>query len=380
MDTAINKFNKNTFTLKYHDKEMEVNYLESIFNIKQMQMLVIMGLTFFIYVLYIVLDFLILNEQERSFAVTFHITMLILWVYLIPSIYYNIFRKLAMFILYLMPIYAVLGTLLFSYYYNAVYVVEIYVILFWAFVTIGYMFWTSVIVASIMVMSSTVILNTYDIIERDVYLSHMFLMAVAWMLGLSASYIIELYSRNNYENKLEILHMKDELKELSQRDYLTNLYNRRYFNEFSKKFLDNVKKESEEAGVIMLDIDFFKNINDTHGHAIGDKVIKLLASLLKDNTRDSDIVFRLGGEEFAILLPSTEKGKVSSIAEKLRVLIENKEFRIDSDISIRFTVSLGVSCVNFEQDHHISESLNRADEVLYQAKEEGRNRVVIECD
>ncbi|PHS31987.1 MAG: hypothetical protein COA92_07360 [Sulfurovum sp.] len=380
MNFEINQFYKSIFTLKYDDKKMEVGYLESIFNAKQLQMLFIMGLTFFIYLLYIILDFLILNEQERSLAVPFHITMLILWVYLISSIYYNFFRKFAMFILYLMPIYAVLGTLVFSYYYNPVYVVEIYVILFWTFVTIGYMFLTSVIVASIMAMSSAVILYAYNIIEHEAYILHMFLMVVAWMLGLSASYLIELYSRDNYEKKLAILHMQDELKELSHRDYLTNLYNRRYFNEFSKKFLNNVKQESEQMSVIMLDIDFFKNINDTYGHAIGDEIIKLLASLLKDNTRESDIVFRLGGEEFAILLPSTGKEKISNIAEKLRVVIENKEFRITKDKSIRLTVSLGVACVNFEKDHNMSESLNRADKVLYQAKAEGRNRVVIDCD
>ena len=380
MERKIDKFYKNKFTLIYHNKELEKGYLASIFNAKKIQMLFIMGLTFFIYILYILLDFSILSEQERTLAVPFHLTMLLLWIYLIPSIYYNIFRRFAIFILYLMPIYAVLGTLLFAYYYNPVYVIEIYVILFWTFVTIGYMFLTSVIIASIMLMSSTIILYAYNIIELEIYLVHLFLSVVAWMLGLSASYLIELYSRKNYENKIEILQMQEELKELSHRDYLTNLYNRRYFNAFSEKFLNCVEQECDQVNIIMLDIDNFKKINDTYGHSIGDEVIKLLASLLQDSTRENDIVFRLGGEEFAILLPSTGEDKASKIATELRIIIENNDFKIARDKYIRLTVSLGISCVNFEKDSDILASLDRADQALYQAKSEGRNRVVIHSD
>ena len=174
--------------------------------------------------------------------------------------------------------------------------------------------------------------------------------------------------------------MQEELKELSHRDYLTNLYNRRYFNAFSKKFLNKSKQEYEPMSIIMLDIDYFKNINDTYGHAVGDEVIKLLASLLKDNTRENDTVFRLGGEEFAILLPSIGKMKASEIAEELRMIIENKNFIIADEKDIQFTVSLGIACINFEKDTDILESLDRADKALYQAKIEGRNKSIVHCD
>lgn len=345
-----------------------------------MQMLFIMGLTFIIYIFYIVFDFFLLSELERTFAVPFHLSILILWVYLITSFYYNIFRNFSMFILYFMPIYAVMGTLIFAYYYNPVYIIEIYVILFWSFVAIGYMFLASVIVSSIMAMSSAVILYAYNIITFEAYMLHMFTMMVAWVLGLSASYMIELYSRNNYENKIEILQMQDELKELSHRDYLTNLYNRRYFNELAQDFMKIAKRDHRQIGVIMLDIDRFKNINDTYGHTMGDEVIKLLASLLNKHTREHDIVSRFGGEEFAVLLPFTAKEEVSIIAEKLRTIAENQDIKIASDKYIKFTISLGVDCVNFETDHDISGTLDRADKALYKAKRNGRNRVVINCD
>lgn len=359
----------------YQNKEVELDYLDSIFDIKKMQMLFIMCLTFFIYIVYIGLDFFLLNEQERTFAVPFHISMLLLWIYLIPSVYYNIFRKFAIFILYLMPIYAVLGTLIFAYYHNPVYIIEIYVILFWSFVTIGYMFLASVIISSIMAMSSAITLYAFNIIPFEAYILHIVIMMVAWILGLSASYLIELYSRNNYENEIAILQMQDELKELSHRDYLTNLYNRRYFNELAQNFMKIAKKDDEHISVITLDIDKFKSINDTYGHTMGDEVIKQLASLLKKYTRGSDIVSRFGGEEFAVLLPYTDKEEVTIIAEELRVIVENKDIKIANDKYINFTVSLGVDCVDFENDHDISEALDRADKALYRAKKKGRNRV-----
>jgi len=378
LDIKINKFYKNIFTLKYQIKEVEADYLESIFDVKKIQMLFIMGLTFIIYILYIAFDFFLLTEQERTFAVPFHVSILILWVYLISSVHYNIFRKFTMFILYLMPIYAVIGTMVFAYYYNPVYIIEIYVILFWSFVAIGYMFLSSVIISSIMAISSALI--AYYVIDFEAYMLHVFTMMVAWVLGLSASYMIELFSRNNYENKIEILQMQDELKELSHRDYLTNLYNRRYFNELAQDFIKTAKRDHGQVGVIMLDIDRFKNINDTYGHTMGDKVIQLLASLLNKHTRKNDIVSRFGGEEFAVLLPFTDKDEVAKIAEKLRIIVENADVELASDKYIKFTISLGVDCVNFENDHDISESLDRVDKALYRAKEKGRNRVVINCD
>lgn len=377
MKIKTDTYYKNKFTLKYYNKRLESDYLDSIFDFKKMQMLFIMGLTFFIYVLYIGFDFFLLNEQERTFAVPFHISMILLWIYLIPSIYYNIFRKFAIFILYLMPIYAVLGTLVFAYYHNPVYIIEIYVILFWSFVSIGYMFLASVIISSIMATSSAVILYAFNVIVFEAYILHIFTMTVAWVLGLSASYLIELYSRNNYENEIEILQMQDELKELSHRDYLTNLYNRRYFNELAQNFMKTAKRDNTYIAVIMLDIDKFKNINDTYGHIMGDEVIKQLASLLKKHMRESDIVSRFGGEEFAVLLPHTNKEEVAIIAEELRVIVENQDIKIANDKYINFTVSLGVACVDLENDHDISEALDRADKALYRAKEKGRNRVMI---
>ena len=375
MISKTNEFSRSRLTLKYINKDNEIDYLDSIFEFKKMQMLFIMGLTLVIYALYTAFDFFLLNEVERAFAVPFHISMIALWMYLIPSIYYNKFRKLAIFILHLMPIYAVLGTLLFAYYHNSVYIIDIYIIIFWSSVAIGYMFLESIIITTIMAMSSAVVLGVFNVIEFQEYMLHLLMMITAWMIGLCAGYIIELFSRKNYEKKVEILQIKDKLKEQANRDYLTNLYNRRYFSEIAENIIKTVKREKKELSVIMLDIDKFKDINDTYGHATGDIVIKSLANLLKENTRESDVVSRFGGEEFAILLPFTNKDGAFKIAEELRSIVEDQNIQISSDKHIKYTVSIGVDCLNCKIDSTISESLGRADKALYKAKNEGRNQV-----
>ena len=178
---------------------------------------------------------------------------------------------------------------------------------------------------------------------------------------------------SNSKEALQIAHKK--LEEQANRDYLTNLYNRRFFNNIAQDFLNSAKRGNNPFSVIMLDIDRFKQINDKYGHSTGDEIIKLLALLLNKHTRNSDIVSRFGGDEFALLLPHTDKNGALKIAEQLRTIVENKSLQIDED-TIQFTISLGVGCVNNDIDSDISHALNRADKSLYIAKNNGRNMVV----
>ncbi len=378
MSTTNETFRKSKLTLRYQNKNTEDDYLRSIFVAKKMQMVFIMGLTFFIYLMYIRVDLWIFTREESSFIVPFHLSMIGLWLYLIPAVHYNFLRRFTHSLLYLMPIYAILGTLSFAYYYhNPIYLSEIYIILFWSFIAIGYMFVESVIVSTIMAILDAIILYLFNIIDPNHYIVHVWFMVGAGLLGFLASYLIELQSRHDYENKIEIIQMKDKLKELSHRDYLTKLYNRRYFNEISQDLLKRAKTEKQLLSVILLDIDQFKNINDTYGHTVGDEVIKSLAFLLSEQTRDGDIVSRFGGEEFVILLPSTDERAAAVIAEKLRVLVENQKIRAAENNVITYTISLGVDAVDIENDFEVSASLDRADQALYGAKETGRTRVVV---
>jgi diguanylate cyclase (GGDEF)-like protein len=126
--------------------------------------------------------------------------------------------------------------------------------------------------------------------------------------------------------------------------------------------------------VISFDIDLFKSINDKYGHDLGDKVIQNVAGTIQENCRDSDSVFRYGGEEFLILLPKTSMSEAIKLAEKIRSTITNSPTLADKLI-IEVTVSAGVSQWD-SQETNIESALKRADDALYQAKKQGRDRVI----
>lgn len=167
------------------------------------------------------------------------------------------------------------------------------------------------------------------------------------------------------------------LKLWADTDPMTHLYNRRYIRKVSKIILDLAQRNEINSSVLMLDIDKFKSINDTFGHDIGDDVIISLASILKEESRKSDVLSRWGGEEFVILLPDTNIDGAFIIAEKIRKVIQELVIKIEDEQELKFTVSIGVSQIDKESDISIENSIHRADKALYKAKNSGRNRVCI---
>ena len=124
---------------------------------------------------------------------------------------------------------------------------------------------------------------------------------------------------------------------------------------------------------MMIDIDFFKKVNDTYGHASGDKVLRTVASVIKAQLRESDIPARYGGEEFAVLLPYTHIDEAKIVGERLRKAVEETTVSLDN-LNINVTISMGLA--EFRQDESGEELFAQADKALYKAKESGRNRVV----
>lgn len=178
----------------------------------------------------------------------------------------------------------------------------------------------------------------------------------------------ELFVRINAN--IELLELFDKLKNRANRDYLTKLYNRRYLFEKGKVILDDIKKKNESFYTALIDIDKFKNINDTYGHDVGDIVIKEVAKNLCQHF-DNELVARLGGEEFCIIFVNQEKESVKMRLESLRKEFENNVFEINGE-SIQFTISIGC-CFHIEED--LDAILQEADKGLYEAKDSGRNRV-----
>lgn len=169
---------------------------------------------------------------------------------------------------------------------------------------------------------------------------------------------------------------RDELERQAHSDYLTGLENRRHFLSQAENELARTLRYGRELSVMMLDVDHFKQVNDTYGHKVGDLVLKRLAELCRATLRDVDIVGRIGGEEFAVLLPETSSEHAKEAAERLCAEIASAQVKLDSGLPLRFTASFGVTTL-CENDANIDILLDQADQALYRAKEEGRNRVCI---
>jgi diguanylate cyclase (GGDEF)-like protein len=166
-----------------------------------------------------------------------------------------------------------------------------------------------------------------------------------------------------------------EIVRLATIDTLTGAINRRSFFEAAATELARARRYRRPLGLMMLDADHFKRVNDTYGHAIGDEVLKALAAALKAGIRDSDILGRLGGEEFAIVLPETDLPQAAALAERLRKAVADLTVP-GGQHGITFTVSIGVAPVPLE-DGGIEQALALADLLLYRAKERGRDCVVV---
>ncbi|HEX8551905.1 MAG TPA: diguanylate cyclase [Abditibacteriaceae bacterium] len=164
----------------------------------------------------------------------------------------------------------------------------------------------------------------------------------------------------------------DLLKEVSIRDELTRLYNRRHFNEQAAREFAQSQRHGHPLTMMIGDIDHFKRINDTFSHATGDDVLRQVARVLQDNTREGDILARYGGEEFVIALPQTDLEQAATVCEKLRLAIESHAWH-EIHPDLRVTMSMGLNS-NIQLSSY-DKMIDAADELLYKAKESGRNRV-----
>jgi len=179
------------------------------------------------------------------------------------------------------------------------------------------------------------------------------------------------------EQTLPVLEAKryaESLKQLSIKDPLTGLYNRRFVEQALENITAGIIRRNTVLGVLMCDVDYFKKVNDEYGHDVGDEILKSIAKILRENVRKSDIVSRFGGEEFLILLVDIRKDEAEKIAEKLRKKVESTTFHTKIG-PLKKTISIGVSEFPIDSTG-IWQVIKFADVALYKAKEMGRNRVV----
>lgn len=179
-----------------------------------------------------------------------------------------------------------------------------------------------------------------------------------------------------WEDVTEKLALQQELENQARTDFLTGLANRRYFLELAEQVLLRAQRYSGELSALMIDIDYFKKINDTHGHKAGDKVLQHFAGICKKILREVDIIGRLGGEEFAVILPETSSVLAKDVANRLLNAFNKTSVILDDQVTIIFTASIGVSTLT-AQNRSIDQILHQADTALYEAKTSGRNKVIV---
>jgi diguanylate cyclase (GGDEF)-like protein len=177
-------------------------------------------------------------------------------------------------------------------------------------------------------------------------------------------------------NSIEALENLHALSNHANRDFLTGLYNRRYFFENIPAYTEKASQNEQPLALAIIDIDYFKKINDTYGHDVGDKVIVTLADILRSNINYKDILARFGGEEFCLVLENTNMNTALTILEQLRNEVEKLEIPLANNKTIKITISIGLTLYNDEDG--LEESINQADMMLYKAKQNGRNQIVCE--
>jgi diguanylate cyclase (GGDEF)-like protein/PAS domain S-box-containing protein len=182
----------------------------------------------------------------------------------------------------------------------------------------------------------------------------------------------DITTRKKAEESVRLLNI--ELEQQALTDYLTNLYNRRYFMRRGEEEFKRTKRNGQPLTLLMLDIDNFKRVNDSYGHEAGDRALQEVARALKSNLREIDVLGRMGGEEFAVLLPDTSLEDAALLAERVRQTIENTPFEIPGDV-LKITVCIGVSAFAKGMSN-IDDMFRNADAALYQAKNAGRNRTM----
>jgi diguanylate cyclase len=162
------------------------------------------------------------------------------------------------------------------------------------------------------------------------------------------------------------------------RDVLTQLYNRRFLPTIMRRELSLARRQENQFAVLMIDVDHFKRVNDTHGHEAGDRVLQHIAALLMAHGRASDFFFRYGGEEFLAVVNEVDQASAVQIAEKVRARVEQAELHVNEHTPLKVTVSIGLAMHAGHPDYrHL---INQADEALYHAKRGGRNQVCLAAD
>ena len=351
----------------FKNESMEEEYTQWIQPSRRVQIRAISILTAVLYIIYSQIDKVVLPSDTILLATVVHLYIIppILFLISILSFFEKFYNKL-IYLLIMAPIGATIGNLiLISNLENfTMYLTEIYLIIFWVFTVSGLRLLSAIF--SVCIIFVLVIISTFYLfhLPLDLSLMHFFWMLCVTSFGYLGAYLLERSSKMIFLNN-------KKLENLVVTDTLTGLYNRLKLDEVLEKELDRSQRFNHTFGLVIIDIDCFKDVNDTYGHQIGDKVLVEISNILKQNTRSTDILVRWGGEEFVILCLETNKEGVLNLVENIRAKVENHIF----DMIGTKTISAGVTI--YKKCDSVQALIKRADTALYHAKNSGRNCIEI---
>ena len=236
-----------------------------------------------------------------------------------------------------------------------------------------FVFTMPIIITDSLILTST-IMNGVTVVMMAVGLSN--IMWYYYTKNEKQKRVIEVQNANLEEQKQELEQLNYRLSVLASMDSMTQLLNRREFENQVNAELSVFKDDVFASSMMIADIDHFKQVNDQYGHPVGDELLKQFSLLLKAVLRDKDLIARWGGEEFVVMLHQANPNEAYKIAERLRRTIESTTFKINQH-QIHITVSFGIAPLNTNDEEPLYTSYLRADKALYQAKESGLNKIII---
>ena len=348
------------------DKEINERYNKSIQAFTLIQIRIITILTGILYIVYSQIDQYTLPSNVMNMASSIHLYIVAPFVFFISFLtFFPKYYKHMIYLLIIAPIFATIANLFLVKDLESfpIYMTEIYLIIFWTFTISGLKFKQSTL--SIFFVSIITFTYYYFILPlpKELFIMHTFWMVSSISFGFVGAFLLERLSKRNFINY-------EKLENFAVTDNLTGLYNRTKLDEVLNYELARSKRFNYSFSFMLMDIDYFKMVNDTYGHQAGDDFLIEFTDLINNNSRSTDSFFRWGGEEFVMICPEVDKDNILIYAENLRKKVELHKFKT---IGYK-TISMGVTLS--KNDDNIDSLVKRADDALYVAKNSGRNRIV----
>ncbi len=348
-------------TLFFKEKEIEAQYNSWHDKARLEQISWITALTGCLYLIYAFTDYFIAPKEVYRMMIGAHAGLMAPFLFLISYLAKDIKHlNLVNVLLFIAPIVAALANILMQiepHIYNS----ELYLIIFWIFTVSGLSLWRASLSALIVFMMS--VNAAFALADTD------FMMTTFWSIsalsfGFLGAYILERSNRRVFMNEQRLEH-------LAETDKLTGLYNRTYLDRVLKDELDRAECAQDTFACVLIDIDYFKQVNDTYGHAVGDEILVEMSTLILKHTRKSDTVFRWGGEEFVLICSHIDKEGAIAVCEHLRQNISASSFSRVGQLCVSIGIALS------EDSDTIDTIIQRADKALYTAKNKGRNCIEV---